>query len=202
MKNYGVAFFADKSDDPVRYDPRICETNIWKCMIFNIFTWFQIGNMLNARKVNAEPNFLSGISTSTLYIAVWLFIFVMQVCIVEGLGRASFQVASTLPLNTDQWLMSLGFGACAIVWNAVIQLVPIDKTTQEIKLDSAYAFSRDAMDNDVKLSTQEQNSLQEQVSLVEMDSMGTVDKPGEMRADKGGNFFVPKGTERSNVTEG
>lgn len=116
-------------------------------MIFNVFTWFQIFNMLNARKVNAEPNFLSGIFTSKLYMMVWTGICLMQVVLIEVMGRVSFEVSSTLPLNVDQWLMSLGFGFCALIWNFFLQAIPIDTHSQEINLDEAYAFSTDAMDD-------------------------------------------------------
>jgi len=138
-------------------------------MIFNIFTWFQIFNMLNARKCNGEPNFLADISGSKMYLLVWIGILIMQFVLVEVLGRVSFGVVSTLPLNSTQWGISLLFGACSLIWNFIILRIPvpickfqvyipfimcgrhlnmftIDTNTQEISLDNAHHFSRDAIE--------------------------------------------------------
>lgn len=113
-------------------------------MIFNIFTWFQIINMLNARKVNAEPNFLGGITESKLYLTVWIGIVVMQVVLIEVMGRVSFEVSSTLPLNAKQWLLSLGFGFMALIWNLVLQAIPVNIHSQEVDIDTAHHFANDA----------------------------------------------------------
>jgi len=43
-------------------------------IIFNMFVWMQIFNMLCARKINDEINFMKGMETNAMFIAVILFI--------------------------------------------------------------------------------------------------------------------------------
>jgi len=43
-------------------------------IVFNMFVWMQIFNMLCARKINDEWNFMEGIHTNGMFIAVIIFI--------------------------------------------------------------------------------------------------------------------------------
>lgn len=43
-------------------------------LVFNMFVWLQVFNMLCARKINDEINFMEGISTNAMFICVLAFI--------------------------------------------------------------------------------------------------------------------------------
>jgi len=43
-------------------------------IVFNMFVWMQIFNMLCARKINDELNFLDGMHTNAMFIGVMIFI--------------------------------------------------------------------------------------------------------------------------------
>jgi magnesium-transporting ATPase (P-type) len=57
-------------------------------VVFNLFVLFQIFNMLAARKIHDEFNFLEGIHTNFMFIAVWLIIVVAQVFITQFGSKA------------------------------------------------------------------------------------------------------------------
>jgi len=53
-------------------------------IVFNMFVWMQIFNMLCARKINDEINFLSKIHTNGMFIGVILFIVGLQIFVIES----------------------------------------------------------------------------------------------------------------------
>jgi Ca2+ transporting ATPase len=53
-------------------------------IIFNMFVWMQIFNMLCARKINDEINFLDGMHTNCMFIAVIAFIVGLQVFVMSA----------------------------------------------------------------------------------------------------------------------
>lgn len=136
-------YFPKMCTKPKEFNCNECEGNAWQCMMFNIFVWFQIFNLLNARKVNAEPNFLDGISESGMYLAVYFGIFVMQIFLIEGVGRMAFDISSTIPLNATQWGWSFTFGALVIPWNILLQLLPVSPNAGQIELDEKKTFAKD-----------------------------------------------------------
>jgi len=52
-------------------------------MVFNVFVWFQVFNMLAARKINDELNIFAGVFDNIWFVGVWLFIALGQVFIVQ-----------------------------------------------------------------------------------------------------------------------
>ncbi len=50
-------------------------------IVFNVFVWLQIFNMLNARKINDELNIFVGIFENSMFLIVWFIIFVGQIVI-------------------------------------------------------------------------------------------------------------------------
>lgn len=57
-------------------------------MVFNIFVLLQIFNMLAARKIHDEINFLSGVHTNPMFIGVWIVICVAHFGIIQFGSRA------------------------------------------------------------------------------------------------------------------
>jgi Ca2+ transporting ATPase len=89
--------------------------------IFNLFVLFQIFNMLAARKINDEFNFISGICTNAMFMTVWLIIVVGQVLIVQ-FGNVAMKV-HIKGLTVDQWIICVVVAAFSLVWNAVLKCV-------------------------------------------------------------------------------
>jgi hypothetical protein len=53
-------------------------------IIFNMFVWMQIFNMLCARKINDELNFMEGMHTNFMFIGVIVFIVGLQVFVMTA----------------------------------------------------------------------------------------------------------------------
>jgi magnesium-transporting ATPase (P-type) len=106
--------------------------------VFNLFVFFQIFNMLAARKINDEFNFLSGIFTNFMFMSVWIIIVVGQVLIVQ-FGSKAMKV-HIKGLTLTQWIICIVLGACSLIMNAVLKCLPErifpkmgDETEEEIR---------------------------------------------------------------------
>jgi len=87
--------------------------------VFNLFVFFQIFNMLAARKINDEYNFFDGIFTNFMFIGVWLVIVVGQVLIVQ-FGSKAMKV-HIKGLTGQQWVICVVVAAFSLVWNALLK---------------------------------------------------------------------------------
>lgn len=109
--------------------------------IFNMFVLFQIFNMLAARKINDEFNFLSGIFTNAMFMTVWVIIVIGQVLIVQY-GSKAMKVHIT-GLTMTQWIICTIVGSLSLVMNAVLKCVPEslfpqmgDETEEEVRISA------------------------------------------------------------------
>ncbi|KEP67119.1 UNVERIFIED_CONTAM: calcium-translocating P-type ATPase, PMCA-type protein [Hammondia hammondi] len=91
-------------------------------LVFNVFVFMQIFNMINARKINAEWNVFSGIFRNKMWAFVVSFIFVVQVLVVEFGGLAVS--CHRQGLTAVQWGISLAFGAGSVVVGFLLHLIP------------------------------------------------------------------------------
>lgn len=91
-------------------------------VVFNLFVFFQIFNMLAARKINDEFNFLSGIHTNAMFLTVWGIIVVGQVLIVQ-FGSHAMKV-HIRGITVTQWIICVVVSAFSLPWNAVLKCVP------------------------------------------------------------------------------
>ena len=96
----------------------------------------QLFNQFNARKLEKDEfNIFSGICASPLFIVVVVFTFIIQMVIVEIGGR----ITKTYPLNQDQNLFCIAFGAGELIWGIIVKFIPlklfewivVDETPQE-----------------------------------------------------------------------
>jgi len=97
-------------------------------IVFNMFVWMQIFNMLCARKINDEWNFLEGIHTNGMFIAVILFIVGLQVFVmfswkIDTKISQAFSV-HFLGLTETQWIISLVVGLATFPINAIMKTCP------------------------------------------------------------------------------
>lgn len=112
--NEGGVFYADT---------RTCQQGrVHSTMIFNIFIWFQIFNVINARKIYGEKNPFEGIVTrSQNLMLVFGIILALQVIAVELFG----DFMGTTGLKWDHWLICVGLGATEWIIGIFQRLIPV-----------------------------------------------------------------------------
>lgn len=119
-------------------------------IVFNMFVWMQIFNMLCARKINDEWNFLAGIHTNAMFIAVIIFIVGLQ-CFVMLSWNIDTKISQAfsvhfLGLTGGQWVISVLCGLVTFPINAFLKLVPDDFCTslgdepEEDKVEAAKEY--------------------------------------------------------------
>ncbi|KAL2462421.1 Calcium-transporting ATPase 9 [Forsythia ovata] len=92
-------------------------------VIFNGFVLCQIFNEFNARKPD-EINVFKGVTKNHLFIGIVGTTFVLQIIIIEFLGKFT----STVKLNWKLWLVSFVIGIFSWPLAAVGKLIPVPKT--------------------------------------------------------------------------
>ncbi|KAL4652717.1 hypothetical protein ACB092_01G251500 [Castanea dentata] len=92
-------------------------------LIFNAFVLCQIFNEFNARKPD-EFNVFKGITKNYLFMGIVGVTVVLQVLIIEFLGK----FASTVRLNWSQWLISVIIGIISWPLAVLGKLLPVPKT--------------------------------------------------------------------------
>ncbi|KAI4379242.1 hypothetical protein MLD38_005565 [Melastoma candidum] len=92
-------------------------------VIFNAFVLCQIFNEFNARKPD-EFNIFSGVTTNHLFMVIVGITFVLQIIIIEFLGKFT----STVRLNWKLWLVSLGIGLVSWPLAVLGKLIPVPDT--------------------------------------------------------------------------
>ncbi|XVF86175.1 hypothetical protein PTKIN_Ptkin18bG0019000 [Pterospermum kingtungense] len=92
-------------------------------LIFNAFVLCQIFNEFNARRPE-ELNCFKGVTKNYLFMGIVGFTFILQIIIIEFLGKFT----STVRLDWQLWLVSIGIGI--ISWPLAIlgKLIPVPKT--------------------------------------------------------------------------
>lgn len=83
-------------------------------VLFNIFICTQVANEINARRINDEYDFFSGLGTNAIFLGVLIITMGLQAIIINFLG-IFFKVE---PLDWKEWLVSLaiGTGAWPLSW--------------------------------------------------------------------------------------
>ncbi|KAB2062693.1 hypothetical protein ES319_A10G170100v1 [Gossypium barbadense] len=92
-------------------------------LIFNAFVMCQIFNEFNARKPE-EVNCFKGVTKNYLFMGIIGFTFILQIIIIEFLGKFT----STVRLDWQLWLVSLGIGIISWPLAIVGKLIPVPKT--------------------------------------------------------------------------
>lgn len=98
-------------------------------IIFNVFVWMQIFNMVNARKINDERNVCEGFFKNKMFLIILLAISGIQVIIVQ-FTREVFQVA--IPgIAWFHWLICWAIGLTVFPMALLMKCVP-DRICPEI----------------------------------------------------------------------
>ncbi|OQR96827.1 P-type ATPase (P-ATPase) Superfamily, partial [Thraustotheca clavata] len=88
-------------------------------MVFNTFVFLQLFNEVNARKIHDEINVFQGFFSNKLYVGISILQAIMQVLIVQ-FGGLPFKC---VPLNSTQWLISVGLGAASLPVGLVLRFI-------------------------------------------------------------------------------
>lgn len=94
--------------------------DVMNTVVFNTFVWLQFFNEVNCRRLDNKLNVFYGIHRNPLFIIIMLIIIVGQIFIIS-FGGAAFSVT---PLDGQQWLVSVLLGFLAILFGAIIRLIP------------------------------------------------------------------------------
>jgi len=97
-------------------------------IIFNMFVWMQIFNMLCARKINDEINFLEGMHTNFMFIGVVIFIIGLQVFVCcawtfEPTLSLAFSI-HLRGLTQGHWIICIVTGLVTFPINFALKFLP------------------------------------------------------------------------------
>uniref|UniRef100_A0A0E0RDH6 P-type Ca(2+) transporter n=1 Tax=Oryza rufipogon TaxID=4529 RepID=A0A0E0RDH6_ORYRU len=94
--------------------------SIINTLIFNSFVFCQVFNEINSREMQ-KINVFRGIISNWIFIAVIAATVAFQVVIIEFLGT----FASTVPLNWQHWLLSVGLGSISLIVGVILKCIPV-----------------------------------------------------------------------------
>jgi Ca2+-transporting ATPase len=97
------------------YDQQVLRT-----MVFNVFVFLQVFNEINCRRIDTSINVFKDMFDNWIFIAVQVFVVLGQWLIVT-FGGIAFK---TVPLNPQQWLITILIGALSIPVGTIIRLLP------------------------------------------------------------------------------
>jgi len=92
-------------------------------MIFNVFVLMTLFNEINCRKIHGEKNVFRGFFTNPIFYGIWIVTFVVQIFLVQ-FGSFAF---SCVALTLEQWMWCLFFGATVLLWNQLVNLIPVTR---------------------------------------------------------------------------
>ncbi|KAK9741969.1 hypothetical protein RND81_03G140300 [Saponaria officinalis] len=96
-------------------------TKTLNTFIFNTFVFCQVFNEVNSRDME-KINVLNGILGNWVFLGIIASTVVFQAIIVQFLGT----FADTVPLNAQQWLLSVAIGAVSLVVAVILKFIPAD----------------------------------------------------------------------------
>nr|XP_016505608.1 PREDICTED: calcium-transporting ATPase 9, plasma membrane-type-like isoform X1 [Nicotiana tabacum]XP_016505609.1 PREDICTED: calcium-transporting ATPase 9, plasma membrane-type-like isoform X1 [Nicotiana tabacum] len=118
-----VLNFQGKSILSLEHDDPKHANMVKNTLIFNTFVFCQIFNEFNARKPD-EINVFTGVTKNPLFTGVVGTTFILQIIIIEFLGKFT----STVRLSWKLWLVSLAIGIISWPLAAAGKLIPVPKT--------------------------------------------------------------------------
>jgi len=98
-------------------------TELLNTMIFNAFVFCQVFNEVNAREME-KLNVFRHTFNNWVFIIIITFTVVFQVLMVQVLGK----FAGTVPLNQEQWLITVGIGFVSLFVAVIVKFIPTPET--------------------------------------------------------------------------
>lgn len=91
-------------------------------IVFNLFVFMQIFNMICSRKINDQINIFEGITTNPAFLVVWTIIVIVQICCCQLFGR--FVSVHINGLTSLQWVYSIVISFVTFPINLLLKFVP------------------------------------------------------------------------------
>ena len=111
-------------------------------IVFNLFVWFEIFNLINARSVNNEMNVFKNIFSNYYFTkVVGIMIIVQLIYVIFG-----EKWAGVVSLNYVEWLYCVFGGATSIIWNQILlRLIPVNVFSNHLfkPINTEMLFKRD-----------------------------------------------------------
>ncbi|KAL2930200.1 Calcium-transporting ATPase 8 plasma membrane-type [Bienertia sinuspersici] len=107
----------------LRHDPTEHANKVKNTVIFNAFVLCQIFNEFNARKPD-QLNIFEGVIKNKLFMGIIALTIILQIVIVEFLGK----FAKTVKLNWQLWLVCVVIGLISWPLAVLGKLIPVPKT--------------------------------------------------------------------------
>ncbi|GJN07051.1 hypothetical protein PR202_ga24841 [Eleusine coracana subsp. coracana] len=90
-------------------------------LIFNSFVFCQVFNEINSREMQ-KINVFHGMFSNWIFLGIIAVTVAFQVVIIEFLGT----FASTVPLDSQLWLVSIGLGSISLIVGAILKCIPVE----------------------------------------------------------------------------
>jgi hypothetical protein len=91
-------------------------------IVFNLFGFMQIFNMICSRKINDQVNIFEGIFTNPAFMIVWVIIVIVQICCAQLFGR--FVSVHINGLTAITWIYCLVISLVTFPINFILKFVP------------------------------------------------------------------------------
>ena len=91
-------------------------------IVFNLFVFMQIFNMICSRKINDQVNIFDGIFTNPAFMTVWIVILVVQIFCCQFFGR--FVSVHLNGLTGSQWAYCILISLVTFPINFILKFVP------------------------------------------------------------------------------
>jgi Ca2+ transporting ATPase len=91
-------------------------------VVFTVFVMLQVFNMLNARKINDEKNIFKGMTDNSMFLFIWIGIFVIQILITQF--TADVFMVNRQGLTMTQWIFCLSIGISSWLVSFLIKFLP------------------------------------------------------------------------------
>ncbi|CAF3868664.1 unnamed protein product [Rotaria sp. Silwood1] len=106
-------------------------------MIFNVFVLMTLFNAINCRKIHDEKNIFHGISKNSIFYGIWIITFIVQIVLVQ---YSSF-IFSCVALTFEQWIWCLLFGVSVLLWNQMLNLIPVTRNMPILGASNVYELA-------------------------------------------------------------
>ncbi|KAF2171282.1 hypothetical protein M409DRAFT_18397 [Zasmidium cellare ATCC 36951] len=119
--NFAGMHILGYDDEPIGSDIRIHHERQLKTLVFNTFTWMQIFNALNNRRLDNRFNIFEGLQRNLFFVGIFLVMIGGQVLIIMVGGWAAFQAEHQ---TGAQWGIALVLGAISLPIGVIVRLIP------------------------------------------------------------------------------
>ncbi len=142
-------------------------------LVFNIFTWMQIFNALNNRRLDNKFNIFEGIQKNLFFVFIFLIMIAGQVLIIFV---GSWQVFQAQRQGGRNWAIALVLGALSLPIGVLIRLIPNDFVVKLVPPFIKKFAARQGREKKLKLNDEE-NPLEFDQALMNLkDELGWIKK--------------------------